>query len=249
MFGDLLRSLAKNGLISQSSDGAVLLDLAGLRLVSHYSFYAAFSTTEEFRLIADGKPIGSLPVAFPLSEGSYLIFAGRRWIVLSVDQERKAIELTAAAGGRAPSFIGSGGWIEDRVREEMLRVYTSTETPNYLDSYARALLAEGRDNFRRLGLGERSVVEHGPNTLIFVWKGDRVLNTLFVLLRAAGLEVSRDGLALTVQRKAPDQVMDHLKSLAKQSPSDSLALAATIANKRTCDASVGNGLTGRFGRQ
>jgi ATP-dependent Lhr-like helicase len=231
MFGDLLRSLAKHELLTQWNDGTLHLDLAGERLVNHYSFYAAFSTMEEFRLVAEGRPIGSLPIAFPLTEGSFLIFAGRRWKVISVDVGRKVIELSAAAGGRVPYFVGSSGWIDDRIREEMFRVYTSTDVPAFLDAPGRSLLEEGRKHFRDMRLNDRSVIGHGPHTLLFVWKGDRIQNTLLIQLRTAGFDIMRDGLVLTISRKAQAEVIDALKALAERGPADPLSLAATVANK------------------
>jgi ATP-dependent Lhr-like helicase len=233
MFQRVMRSLAAHELLTQSSDGTLLLDLAGERLVNHYSFYAAFSTPEEFRLIADGRMIGSLPIAYPLAEGSFLIFAGRRWEVVSVDTQHKAIELKAAAGGRAPSFMGSGGWTDDRVREEMFDVYTTNDVPGYLDSTGLSLLMEGRKHFLDLRLGNRFAISNGSNTILFVWKGDRVLNTLFLQLRRVGLQVARDGLALTIFRRTPQEVFDHLKALSIQGPADSTALASSVTNKAT----------------
>jgi hypothetical protein len=41
-------------LIEQASDGLLLLGSMGETLTSHYSFYAVFQTSEEYRLIADG---------------------------------------------------------------------------------------------------------------------------------------------------------------------------------------------------
>lgn len=233
MFIRFLRGLAAHEVLTQSTDGTLLLDIAGERLVNHYSFYAAFSTTEEFRLVAEGKLIGSLPIAFPVATASFLIFAGRRWEVMSVDMEHKVIELKTALGGRAPSFLGSGGWVDDRVREEMFKVYTSTESPAFLDANALSLLNEGRKHFFDLQLVNRSVIGHGSNTLVFLWKGDRILNTLSLLLRAEGLQVSRDGLALTVFRKTTEEVLLKLKALAEKGPADAIALASTVENKAT----------------
>jgi ATP-dependent Lhr-like helicase len=233
MFGSLLRTLATHELLVQSGDGTLLLGLAGERLVNHYSFYAAFSTTEEFRLIADGKLIGSLPIAFPLAKGGFLIFAGRRWEVMSVDLEHKLIELKAAAGGRAPTFVGSGAWVHDRVREEMFRVYTFNDVPTFVDTTCRSLLMEGRKHFLDLRLRERSIIAHGQHTLLFVWKGDRILNTLLVQLRAMGLEVTRDSIALTISRKSRREVLDLLKALTEKGPADPTSLADAVVNKAT----------------
>ncbi len=231
MFTRLLRSLAAHELITQTSDGTLLLDLAGERIVNHYAFYAAFTTPEEFRLIADGKQIGSLPITSPIDAGTFMIFAGRRWLVASVDMAHKVIDLKAAAGGRAPNFAGSGGWVDDRIREEMLKVYTSSDVPVYLDPMARSLLVEGRKYFQGLNLGERSVIAHGQDTLLFPWKGDRVVTTLVLQLRAADLDVTRDGLALTITGKGPEEVIGLLKALIEKGPPDPIALAATVETK------------------
>ncbi len=231
MFAQLLRTLAAHELITQMSDGTLLLDLAGERLVNHYSFYAAFTTPEEYRMMAGGKILGSLPVTFPVARGSFIIFAGRRWEVVSVNDAEKVIELAPAAGGRAPSFAGGGGMVDDRIREEMFKVYTSTDVPAFLDSTARFLLDEGRKHFLELRLGERSVIGHGRHTLVFPWRGDRIVNTILLQLRAAGLEVSRDGLALTIHQKAPEDILDHFKMLIKRGPADPITLAATVENK------------------
>src|SRR5450759_5747007 len=65
LFKMLLRALAaeKMDLITQASDGLLLLGVAGERLVNHYSFYAAFRTADEYRLIAHGRPLGTLPLS------------------------------------------------------------------------------------------------------------------------------------------------------------------------------------------
>ena len=63
MFARLLRDLgsAETALVEQAPDGTLLLGPQGERLVEHYSFYAVFQSTEEFRVVAGGRQIGSLP--------------------------------------------------------------------------------------------------------------------------------------------------------------------------------------------
>ena len=233
MFGSFLRTLSAHELLVQSSDGTILLGPSGERLVNHYSFYAAFSTTEEFRLLVDGKLIGSLPISYPLTNGSLLIFAGRRWEVRSVDLEHKVIELMAATGGRAPTFAGCGALVHDKVREEMFRVYTSEDAPIFVDKSSHSLLIEGRKTFLNLRLHERSIIANGPHTLLFVWKGDRIVNTLLVQLRALGLEVTRDSIAITIFRKSPRDVLTLLKTLSEADPAEPNSLAKEVANKVT----------------
>ncbi|RYG48748.1 hypothetical protein EON79_03520, partial [bacterium] len=51
----LLRRLHEKKLIVQSSDGTLLAGEVGERLVNHYSFYSAFATPEEYRLVHYGR--------------------------------------------------------------------------------------------------------------------------------------------------------------------------------------------------
>ena len=230
LFVKLLRALSAADLLTQASDGLLLLGTAGERLVNHYSFYAAFQTAQEYRLIASGRTLGSLPVDYPLMPGSLLIFGGRRWKVIAVDTYAKVVELVRSSGGRPPGFTGSGGEVADRVRQEMLTVYTTSDVPAYLDAKAVRLLAEGRANFARFGLGSDPVLEWGADTLIFPWRGGRVMSTLAVALTAAGANAALDGVCLTMTAASRAVAVDRLQSLADSAP-DPLALAASVKNK------------------
>lgn len=233
LFKTLLRTLAaeKVDLITQASDGLLLLGVAGEHLVNHYSFYAAFCTGAEYRLIANGRTLGTLPVDYPLMPGSLLIFGGRRWKVLSVDARAKVIELVRSSGGRPPSFNGTGGEVADRVRQEMRRIYTTADVPTYLDAPAVRLLAEGRTNFTRFGLGEDPLLTGGADTLIFPWRGDRILSTLAVALTGAGIDVAQDGVCLTMTGATRAAAITRLETLLVAPLPDPVTLAAEVGTK------------------
>lgn len=231
MFGQLLRNLGQNEIIIQTSEGLLLLDIKGERLVNHFSFYAAFTTPEEYSLFAEGKQLGTLPIAYPLVEGMFLIFAGRRWVVLAVDVEKKLVELASAKGGRPPSFSGSGALIHDKIREEMRAVYSSTEIPIYLNKKAKDLLNEGRKFFLEYRLVESPIMQAGRDTLLFIWKGDRIVNTVALLLKTKGLAVSIEGLVIIVSKCHPKDLLKHLKDIISAKDSNAIELAATVANK------------------
>ena len=117
--------------------------------------------------------------------GLYVIFGGRRWEVLEVDQERKTVDLKPAQGGRLPTFEGGrGAPVHERVRKEMLAIYQSGAVPPFLDARARELLAEGRSHFARLGLGGQRLIPDSQGAILFGWQGDRVMDTLLVWLSA-----------------------------------------------------------------
>ncbi|MBM3497926.1 MAG: DEAD/DEAH box helicase [Armatimonadetes bacterium] len=232
LFADLLRALSAEDLI-QERDGALLLGSRGERVANHFSFYTAFITPEEYRIITGMRTLGAIPIDYPLVEGMYIIFAGHRWEVISVNVEEKTVEVAPAAGGQPPAFGGTGAAVHDRVRQEMLAVYRSAEVPVFLDSVARELLNEGRASFSRYGLGLRSRLQHGDDCLLFPWVGDRVMNTLLVLLLSRGLKVAQDGVALTVERTTANELRGHLRALASETPPSAETLASVVRNKRT----------------
>lgn len=227
----LLRELGKHDLLVQSADGTLLLGMQGERLVNHYSFYTAFVTPEEYHLVSGGHELGTLPISHPLSSGSYIIFAGQRWRVVSVDVERRIVDLEPSPAGRAPRFTGGGADVHERVRQEMKVVYESADVPPFLDSAARSLLEEGREAYRAYDLARTSFVEYDGNVALFCWAGDRVLDTLLVQLRHRELAVERDGLAIIVNGISGVTLVAHLRALAAQGPVDAVELAATVANK------------------
>jgi len=109
-FASLLRELGSREVLMQDSSGLLLLAPKGERLTGHYSFYAAFASGEEFQVVTAGKALGTLPVTSPLEPGSYIIFAGRRWQVESLDMERRTILVAPAKGGRPPALRAAALW-------------------------------------------------------------------------------------------------------------------------------------------
>ena len=233
-FAKLLRGLAERGVIQQAGDGDLILAPLGERIVGHFNFYSAFLSPEEYRLLADGEEIGSLPISSPLTEDSFLIFAGRRWKVLEVDNERKVIVVVAAKGGRVPQFNGKGGGIHDGIRRRMRKIYESDAEPEFLDSEAKKLLGEGRRAFAELRLAERQIVPAGGGSAFFPWAGDRAISTIALGLGAAGHDVTAEGLMLAAPRTPPEDLAVLLQQLfGTEASPDAGALAAGIRNLET----------------
>ncbi|HET9894945.1 MAG TPA: DEAD/DEAH box helicase [Streptosporangiaceae bacterium] len=230
-FGSLLRGLGAREVLVQAADGILLLGPLGERTVNHYSFYAAFTASEEYRLFTGGRPLGTMPADFTVYAGVLLIFAGRRWKVTAIDHDRKIIEVVSAPGGRPPRFRGDIAGVHDRVRAEMRSVLAADHVYRYLSATAVELLSEARAAYARYRLAYRSILQAGPNTLLLPWAGSKSVTTLTAQLSAMGLDASNDGLVIHVARAAADHVREHLQLLAAASPADALALAATVANK------------------
>jgi len=231
VFAELLRGLSAHDLVMQSVDGTLLLGQKGERLVNHYSFFAAFVTAEEYRLVCAGRELGTLPVSHPLSPGCYIIFGGARWLVLSVDADAKIVDLQPSPAGRAPRFDGGFASVHQRVRQEMRVIYESSELPSFLDAIGQELLAEGRRAYADYGLSRDALVETADGVVLFSWVGDRVLDTMLVQLRERELPVARDGVALVVGQISAELLRSHIRALAPQGPADAIELAATVSNK------------------
>jgi ATP-dependent Lhr-like helicase len=233
MFAGLLRSMGQHELLMQDANGQLLPGTRGEELINHYGFFTAFHTRAEFRLVAGGETIGTMPVDPGIMVGSPLVFAGRRWKVLRVEDRQRIIELTAAGGGQAPKFLGGGGpEVTDAVRRAMRRLYLSEDVPRYLDNAAQQLFLEGRDAFHRQGHAESMIFAWGGETLIYPWRGDRIMTTLTALFTEQGLDVAATGPALTVQATAPDHLHDVIRRLAAMPQPDPVQLAGTSTDKR-----------------
>ena len=180
--------------------------------------------------MSGSKTLGTLPIDRPLEENSAIIFAGRRWRVVSIDERRKVIEVRPAPGGRAPAFSGERGEVHDRVRQEMRAVYCAETVPPYLDSTACSLLSEARLHFTQYSLATRSLIGCGAETVFFTWMGDRITDTVRLLLAHAGLIGQAEGPCIRVFAPEAD-TRAALKMIASEPPPDPLLVAAEVKNK------------------
>lgn len=187
LYASLLRALGEQNLITQTQDGQLVLGSKGERLVENYNFYTAFNTPEEYRLECDARVIGAIPIDKPLVVGQLIIFAGKRWEVLSINSDKKVILLKRASGGRPPKFGGDGQMVHDIVRQEMQRIYINKSIPIYLDKSAKEVLSEGIECFYSLGLESQNALQMGSTVHVLPWCGDQITTTITVLLRHAGL--------------------------------------------------------------
>ncbi|HWS71615.1 MAG TPA: DEAD/DEAH box helicase [Thermoanaerobaculia bacterium] len=232
MFVALLRNLASLDLITQMNDGLLIHGVKGEKFVNSHDFYTAFITPDEYRLVTGGTALGTLPIVNPIAAGSFLIFAGRRWRVVGVDDERKVIDLAPAAGGKVPVFDSSArGAVHDRVRAEMRAIYMAEDIPAYVDKQAGDLLHEGRENFRRYGLDRTSFIHCADGAIYFPWYGSLGMNTLVQQLAARDVRVSIEGPAIVGDRITPDALRDAVTACEAESPIDTIALAALVQNK------------------
>lgn len=217
-FLQVLRRLGDQevGLVEQSSDGLLLLGGKGERLVEHYSFYAVFQTPDEYRIVADGKELGTLPIDNLLAPGMTIIFSGRRWEVLELHDLEKIVQVRPSKQGVAPVFGGEAGEIDDHVIEKMFNILEGDSVPVYLDQQAKQLLREARSTFKRHGMVEERIIPLGERTTLLLTRCGSVKNaTLALALRNFGFQVQTyDGFLEVLQDKAEVTVIDALRTIA-----------------------------------
>ncbi len=229
-FIKLLRALGKGDVLVQTSEGLLLPGEVGERISNHYSFYVAFMTEEEFRIISGNRTLGHLPISRPLEEGSSIIFAGRRWVVISVDAAKKTVCVRPSPAGRPPAFGGEAGAVHSRIRQEMRRIYQSEEIPLYLNISARELLTQARQCYRKFDLAHRRVISIGQETILFPWHGDYTQNTIELLLLSQDLDASNDGLTISIHDHDEREIKKILKNIGNSSIT-AISLASHVRNK------------------
>ena len=228
-FMGLLKSLGEHELIIQDSSGLLLPGVVGERLINHYEFYSAFTSDEEFRLVCDGKTLGSVPVSRPLTKDQRIIFGGRRWQVRDVDLQAKVIIVSAARGGAPPQFDGLGAMVHDVVRKEMRAVLADSAPCPFIDSSAQALLDEARKTFSLLRLGDRYLIESGSKCSLISWLGDYANDALRLLLNHVGLPCLNTGLVIEIDASI-DQANAALNAVGSLDPGDLNSTLADVEN-------------------
>lgn len=227
----LLRAMGPSEarLIEQAPDRILMLGEIGERLVVSQDFFALFETGEEWRLVTGGRILGVLPLTTALALDNLITFAGRRWVVVGVDEKSHVIEVRSHKGGRLPTFAGqSAEPIHDRLAQEMQLVYEQGHVPDWVDPTAAELLRQGFANFRRYEMGQSRVVQRGRSTMLLTWRGDTVNGLLAVVLRSLGSRAESHDLGVTVEDADWSAIHAVLNRLVKEGVPDLRLLAEHV---------------------
>lgn len=233
-FVELLRHLGQKDLLLQDSSGALLHGTLGEKFVNHYTFYAAFSSDEEFRVVAGGRTLGTIPVAMMLTPGQRILFAGKTWRVDEVDEEQKAIYVTRTSGGVPPLFAGGAGRTHTRVRQRMRELLESKETPSFLDDTAKRFVAEARDFYARTNLAQEVVLDQGREVQLLTWLGDAANEAIACLLIRRGFTATPSGPGVEVIKgtSSTEDIVDALIDAGIDEPPPLDMLLVDVRNLR-----------------
>ena len=235
-YARLLRHMAHPDvrLIEQSPDGAVMLGELGEKIVDSRSFYAIFPTDQEWRLINKGEVLGTLPLSNIISIGSLILFAGRRWRVVSVDDPGKVLDVTPHKSARLPKFESAfSESVSDEFVAEMRTVLRGVDEPPYLDKDGMRLLGAARAAYREFELDSIRILGVGRDTHLFLWRGTALTNAFAVALQAAGLECESHDLGVTLPETAGDEVRAIVQQVSRADGLTAQELSGFVENIRS----------------
>ncbi|KAA8921391.1 DEAD/DEAH box helicase [Xanthomonas sontii] len=231
-FMELLRHLGQQDILIQDGSGLLLHGPVGDRIVNHYSFYAAFTVDEEFRIVAAGKPLGTLPVSQMLTTGQRILFGGRTWVIDQIDEAQKTIYVSATRSGAPPLFSGGAGRVHTQVRQTMREIYRGSLTPSFVDACAQRFMDEGRASYQHYDLDNRLFLDRGSDILLLTWLGDAANEAIACLLNARDFKAQSSRLGVEIARApiALEDIEIALKAIAAEPAPTIDALLASAKN-------------------
>lgn len=235
-YARLLRHMAHSDvkLIEQAPDGTVMLGELGEKIVDRRTFYAIFPTDQEWRLIHKGEVLGTIPLSNIIGVGSLILFAGRRWRVVTVDDPGKVLDVKPHKSARLPKFESAfSEAVSDEFVAEMRTVLSGIDEPPYLDKEGMRLLSEARAAFREFELDSVSILGVGRDTHLFLWRGTAVTNAFAVALQSAGLECEPHDIGVTLPGTIPDDVGAIVKQISRAGGLNALELSSFVENIRS----------------
>ncbi|MCA9123210.1 MAG: DEAD/DEAH box helicase [Planctomycetaceae bacterium] len=232
LFAGVLRSLGAHEIVEQMEQGDLILAPKGEAIVNHYSFYSAFASDVEYSVIFGSMLIGTLPALFLPQINDHFLLAGRRWQVVSVDDDRKEVTVKPARGKKPPRFFGGGGEIHPRVRQMMREVVLGDRPLSYLNATGVQLLKDARATAIQAGLKQQSIVPLSPSQCLwFTWTGTKIQRTLCLIADSVGLQATDRDIAIEFKAAVPDVIQ--MLQQALREPLDAESLATRLPAKQT----------------
>ena len=187
-FRQLLRHLLEIEHLQRTETGRLIIGLEAEDIVNNYRFYSVFMVADEFRVRDKSREIGTIPDAPDVD--STLVLAGFMWRVLSVDTERRIVEVARAKGRGKTRWTSPGIEIHTRILQKMRQILLADSDYVYMTERARLRLGIARRAAQRVDLAASSILPLADNRfLLFPWCGTRQFDTLVHLLRHGGFGV------------------------------------------------------------
>lgn len=231
LYAALLRSLAQFSLITQLDDGTLTIGDEGEKLCSHWNFYAAFKTDDDYVIEHDHKEIGRVPLGHPPAVADTFVFAGHAWEVAFVSRERKVIGVKPYRQRSNPLQMGEGvGLVDDEVVAQMKKLYLDGECPPFLNRQARRHFARGLMMFEHYDLEHCALVQGPLGLALFPFLGSKALYTIMLMLRREMVTAATVGQHLELSYCSPDNLKTAVSRIIDYPPRDLRELVSRIKN-------------------
>ncbi len=203
----ILRKLNEDGIIYSLPDEVLTLGNNGEKIVENYKFYAAFITSDEWKIVANGKEIGRLDKSDirAIEVESVFLLAGKRWKVVSINEKSSTILVVRTEQKKLLSFHGNGQSIHKKIHEKMLEIYEQRYIPRYLAKASTPILMEAFEQYE-------INIEPEDGNILKTFAGTRVQNTLDILLH--WMKIKTDNLDIGFYSpNGESYIRDKLKSI------------------------------------
>ena len=175
-FRQLLRHLLDIEHLQETETGRLIIGLEAEDIVNNYRFYSVFLVADEYRVRDKSREIGTIPDAPDVD--STLVLAGFMWRVLSVDTERRIVEVARAKGRGKTRWTSPGIEIHTRILQKMRQILLADSDFVYMTGRARTRLELARGAAQRVDLATTSILPLADNRfLVFPWCGTRQFAT------------------------------------------------------------------------
>ena len=181
IFLDLLKCMGKRGLLSQLNTGEIIVGKEGERLLRRLDFYTAFVAPVDYDVINTdgGNRVGMIQSLPEVKQ--QIILAGKRWVILRVDEKSRSIYVARIKSGGGISFSSDVPEIDEVITRKMRDIYMSDELYPYLDiaSGSHQELVKAREYFIENKLNMKF---YAGNSL-FTWAGAKVNRTIALMCK------------------------------------------------------------------
>ena len=182
----LLKYMIEKEYLQRLDNGGIIIGLKGEKICNYFSFYAVFQEEETYKVLSSNGEIGTLNNCPAL--GEVFVLAGRSWLVISVDEERKSIYVNQTKSSRIPSWEGEGGDINSKVLQKVKSILQQETIYPYLQKNAIKVLSEARKMARKSGILDHDIIQYAEKSyFICPWTGTKEIRTI-VRMFACGLK-------------------------------------------------------------
>jgi ATP-dependent Lhr-like helicase len=181
-FREFLHNLITMEHIEQTEEGGLIVGLKGEKIIGNFKFFAVFPEEDEYTVTCDSKTIGKIEI--PPPPGERITLAGRTWEVTDVDMKRKSVYAIPVKGKIRTYWAGGSLKIHNRIPGKMKNILdTELEYP-YLQTGAKARMAEAYFLARNTGFDRHNVLTLGGKTVcVFPWMGSIDYHLLTLLIK------------------------------------------------------------------